>query len=374
MITDIRVPKLGMSEEDIIIIDYCIEDGEPVSEDELVVIIETAKVSHDVFSSASGLVFHVKEVNDTVSIGSLLAVVAESREEFEAYRDQVGEDQPVSPETDRNDAAAEEEIAPPADEARDDDQNFDQRVDEAAASDTAPAEVNGRKVLKRIPYVGMRRTIANNLHDSLQTGAQLTIVCETDMTELADYRGTLALDYPDTRITYVDLIVKLLPTALKAFPIINSAIYQDEIICWDAYNIGVAMSLDEGLVVPVIRGVDKKSLVQVSRKIKALAAKARKKQLSADDLQGGTFSFSSGGKVETDIITPIIKPPESAILAIGKIGPKPAVFEGQLAIRTMTNLCLTHDHRVVDGVPASKFLGRLKEIIETPELFQSILK
>lgn len=370
MITDIRVPKLGMSEEDIIIIDYCIEDGEPVVADELVVIIETAKVSHDVFSSASGLVFHMKEVNDTVSIGSLLAVVADSREAFQAYRDTLGEDQPASPETDVDAAPAQEEIAPPADDEPDGARNAAQ----PSAPDAPPAEINGRKVFKRIPYVGMRRTIANNLHASLQAGAQLTIVCETDMTALADYRETLALDYPDTRITYVDLIVKLLPTALKEFPIINSTIYQDEIICWDECNIGVAMSLDEGLVVPVIRDADRKSLVQVSRKIKALAAKARKKQLSSEDLQDGTFSFSSGGKVETDIITPIIKPPESAILAIGKIGPKPAVFEGQLAIRTMTNLCLTHDHRVVDGVPASKFLGRLKALIETPELFKNILK
>ncbi|MBW2368461.1 MAG: 2-oxo acid dehydrogenase subunit E2 [Deltaproteobacteria bacterium] len=358
MVSDISVPKLGMSEEDITVIEFCVEDGQSIKKDDLAVIIETAKVSHEVFSPTDGLLFHVKKVQDKVSIGSLLAAVADSREEFETYKETIPEEVEIAP--DQADIASE--------------------TAEGSTDEPGPlpegevGEINGLSVLKRIPYVGMRRTIANNLHKSLQVGAQLTIVSEADMTALSDYRAELMLDYPDTKITYVDLIVKIIPAALKAYPIVNSAIYQDEIICWDQYNIGVAISLDEGLVVPVIRDADKKSLVQISRKIKSLAKKARNGQLSSEDLSGGTFTFSSGGKVETDIITPIIKPPESAILAIGKIGPKPAVFQDQLAIRTMTNLCLTHDHRVVDGVPASMFLGRLKQIIETPALFRDILK
>ena len=140
------------------------------------------------------------------------------------------------------------------------------------------------------------------------------------------------------------------------------------------YNIGVAVALEDGLVVPVVRHADKKSLVAISREIKKLVQKARSNELEPEQYRGGTFTLSSGGKVETDIITPIINPPESAILAYGKIGPRPAVYRGELAIRTMTHLCLTHDHRTVDGVPASLFLGRVKEIIETPDLFRKILK
>jgi pyruvate/2-oxoglutarate dehydrogenase complex dihydrolipoamide acyltransferase (E2) component len=355
-----------MSEDEITIIEYPIEDGEQANEGDIVVIIETAKVSHEISSPAAGLVFHVKEVSDKVSIGSLLAVVADSREEFEAHREQMGDElQEKSAEDTGKDEIKETVTLAPEPETQD--------APEIASENEADT-LNGRRVFKRIPYIGMRRTIANNLHSSLQTMAQLTIVSETDMTALALYRDELMLDYPDTKITFVDLLVKLLPAALKEYPIMNSVIHQDEIVCWDEYNIGVAMSLDEGLVVPVVREVDKKSLIQLSRQIKSLATKARNRQLTAEHLQGGTFSFSSGGKVDTDIITPIIKPPETAILAIGKIGPKPAVFEGQLAIRTMTNLCLTHDHRVIDGVPASRFLGRLKQIIETPSIFRSILK
>jgi pyruvate/2-oxoglutarate dehydrogenase complex dihydrolipoamide acyltransferase (E2) component len=366
MVTDIRVPKLGMSEEDITVIEFSIDDGQPVNEGELVVIIETAKVSHEIFSPASGLVFHVRVVNDKVGIGSLLAVVADHREEFETYRESLSEDtvQPA-PEAPPEVAMEVKEGSPVS---------TDKEISPLPQPEGDAQEIDGRKVFRKIPYAGMRRTIANNLQSSLQTMAQLTIVSETDMTALSQYRDELMLDFPDTKITFVDILVKLIPTALKEYPIVNSSIHAEEIVCWGEYNIGVAMSLDEGLVVPVIHDADRKSLVQISRQIKSLATKARNKQLTAEHLQGGTFSFSSGGKVETDIITPIIKPPESAILAIGKIGPRPAVYQGQLAIRTMTYLCLTHDHRVIDGVPASLFLGRLKEIIETPALFRSILK
>jgi pyruvate dehydrogenase E2 component (dihydrolipoamide acetyltransferase) len=124
----------------------------------------------------------------------------------------------------------------------------------------------------------------------------------------------------------------------------------------------------------VVRNVDKKSLVAVSREIRKLARKARENALQPEHYLGGTFTLSSGGNVAVDFMTPIINPPENAILGIGRIGPKPAVHQNRLAIRTMTHLCLTHDHRVIDGVPAAGFLGRLKEIIENPKEFRKILK
>jgi pyruvate dehydrogenase E2 component (dihydrolipoamide acetyltransferase) len=222
--------------------------------------------------------------------------------------------------------------------------------------------------------MGMRRTIADNLMRSLHSGAQLTVVCETDMTDLANFRKELLLDRPDQRITFVDMLVKILSSVLKEFPIINSTISGDEIICWGEYHIGVAVALEGGLVVPVVRNADQKSLVAVSREIKKLARKAHNNALEPEHYQGGTFTLSSGGNVAVDFMTPIINPPENAILGIGRIGPKPAVYQNKLAIRTMTYLCLTHDHRVIDGVPAAMFLGRLKETIENPKEFRKILK
>ena len=364
MITPILVPKLGMTQADITVVKWSIGDGEPVIKGETVVTIETAKVTYEIEAAASGMVFVLKKVKDKVNIGETLGVVAESREEFEGYKADLSQ-------------KSESDAGVMFDEMEEEDGvrlSFEDEDEELADPTSPPVDVGDREVLERIPFIGMRRTIADNLQASLHTGAQLTIISETDMTELARHRKELLLDFPDTKITFVDMLVKILAFSLKEFPVINSTIVGDEIICWGEYNIGVAMALDAGLVVPVVRNADRKSLVKVSREIKALAKKARNNQLTPEHYEGGTFTLSSGGKVETDIITPIIKPPENAIMAIGKIGPRPAVYDGQLAVRTMTHLCLTHDHRAVDGVPASLFLGRVKEVIEHPKLFEKALK
>jgi pyruvate/2-oxoglutarate dehydrogenase complex dihydrolipoamide acyltransferase (E2) component len=363
MITSILVPKLGMSKSDVTLVKWHKENEEKTDKGEIVVTIETAKVANEIEAPASGLLFTLRKVSEKVQIGDALGVIADSREEFEEYKAGLSQE----PETSVGSLFDEDE------EGEGIRLSFDDEGEEAAPISPV-IDVGDRKILERIPFIGMRRTIADNLHASLQTGAQLTIICEADMTELARFRKELMLDYPDTRITFVDMLVKILAFSLKDFPVINSVISGDEIICWGEYNIGVAMALDEGLVVPVVRNVDTKSLIKVSREIKALAKKARNNQLTPEHFEGGTFTLSSGGKVETEIITPIIKPPENAIMAIGKIGPRPAVYQGQLAVRTMTHLCLTHDHRAVDGVPASLFLGKVKEVIEHPKLFEKALK
>jgi pyruvate/2-oxoglutarate dehydrogenase complex dihydrolipoamide acyltransferase (E2) component len=362
MITEIRVPKLGMTQADITVVELRKKDGERVDKDEIVAVIETAKVTYELKASASGMIFNLKKVKDRVNIGDILAVVADRREEFDEYMAGLSQE----PEEEGIGLAFDEE------EEGGVSLSFEEEEEEAVI-EFPPVDLGDRKVKERIPFIGMRRTIADNLVSSLQTGAQLTIVSETDMTELSEFRKILVLDYPETKITFVDMLVKILAFALKEYPIINSTVIGDEIICWDEYHLGVAMALDKGLVVPVVKDVDKKSLVQVSREIKKLAKKARNNELEPAHYQGGTFTLTSGGRVETDIITPIINPPQNAILAIGKVAPRPAVYEGQLAIRTTAYLCLTHDHRVIDGVPASLFLGRLKECIESPDIFKKIL-
>ncbi len=378
MASEIRVPKLGMVQTDITVIELSRNDGDAVEEDEKVAVIETTKVSYDIYAPAAGMVFYLKRVKDKVSSGDLMGVVVESREAFELFmtgrppqeKGHPGVVTPVEQEGDQEEwgvrLSFEEEVPP----------------DPAALGSTATApspalprvNLEGRKILKRIPFLGMRRAIADNLVASLQTGAQLTIVSKTDMTGLEAFRKELLLDYPDTKITYVDMLVKILAVALKDYPIVNATLVEDEIVCWDEVHMGVAVALEEGLVVPVLRNADKKGLAAVSREIKMLSRKARQNQLGPEDYQGGTFTLTSGGKVETDIITPIINPPQSAILAVGKIAPQPAVHKGELSIRTLTHLCLTHDHRIIDGVPASLFLGRVKEIIESPELFRKVLR
>jgi pyruvate/2-oxoglutarate dehydrogenase complex dihydrolipoamide acyltransferase (E2) component len=369
MISEIHIPKLGMTQSDITIVELSKKDGDAVEKDEKVAVIETAKVSYEIQAPAAGLIFYLRKVKDKVDIGALLAVVADSAGDFEAFKTSL----PVE------EARADRSVPAEEDEEWGVRLSFEGQGPAAGPSrPQAPAlpavSLEGRRILKRTPFIGMRRTIADNLVASLQTGAQLTVFAEADMTELAAFRQQLSLDYPDTKVTYVDMLVKILSLVLKEFPLLNSAVVGDQIVCWDEYHIGVAVALDEGLVVPVVRDADKKSLVALSREIKRLSKKARQNELDPGAYQGGTFTISSGGKVETDFMTPIINPPQNAILGIGKIGPRPAVYQGQLAIRTMTYLCLTHDHRVIDGVPASMFLGRFKEIIEHRELLTKVLK
>ncbi len=378
MATEIRVPKLGMVQSDITVIELSRSDGGAVDKEDKVAVIETAKVSYDVYAPDSGRIFYLRRVKDKVASGDLLGVVAESREAFEAFTAGLAPEEKKAPQS----APA----ATPAPE--EDDWGVTLSFEEEGAAEAAPpahpapapapalprVDLEGRKIQKRIPFLGMRRAIADNLVASLQIGAQLTIVSKTDMTGLEAFRKELVLDYPDTKITYVDMLVKILASALEDYPIVNATLVGDEIVLWDEVHMGVAVALEEGLVVPVVRNADRKGLAAMSREIKRLSQKARQNRLGPEDYQGGTFTLTSGGKVETDIITPIINPPQSAILAVGRIAPQPAVHQGELCIRTLTHLCLTHDHRIVDGVPASLFLGRVKEIVETPELFRKVLR
>jgi pyruvate dehydrogenase E2 component (dihydrolipoamide acetyltransferase) len=371
MITPIRVPKLGMTQDSITVVKWPKGDGGSVKQGEVAVVIETAKVSFDVETPASGYVFSLKGVNAKVKIGEIVGVVVDSPEEFENYKQDLPKGVEGQPEIALS--GVEEEETGVRISFEEEEERGTVR-EERRPSVFPPPSIGDRKVLNRIPFSGMRRRIADNLVASLQYGAQLTLVSETDLTEFAKFREELILDYPDTKITFVEMIVKILPAVLKEYPIVNSSIIGEEVVCWGEYNIGVAVALEDGLVVPVVRNADSKSLIAISREVKRFAQKARSKELEPEHYRGGTFTLSSGGRVETDIITPIINPPESAILAYGKVAPRPAVHEGKLAIRTMTHLCLTHDHRVIDGVPASLFLGRLKEIIENPNLFRKILK
>jgi pyruvate dehydrogenase E2 component (dihydrolipoamide acetyltransferase) len=369
MLSEIHIPKLGMTQSDITIVELSKKDSDRVEKDQKVAVIETAKVSYDIPAPAAGMIFYLRKVKDKVNIGALLGVVADTEEEFAAFKTSLPAEGAEAGQT----ASVEEEEW--GVRLSFEGEKPSRSLSKGAHAPALPAvSLEGRKILKRIPFIGMRRTIADNLVASLQTGAQLTVFSEADMTELAAFRQQLSLDYPDSRITFVDMLVKILSAALKEFPVLNSAIVGDEIICWDEVHIGVAVALDEGLVVPVVRDADKKSLIALSREIKRLSKRARQNELDPVAYQGGTFTISSGGRVETDFMTPIINPPQNAILGIGKIGPRPSVYQGQLGIRTITYLCLTHDHRVIDGVPASMFLGRVKEVIERPELFAKVLK
>jgi pyruvate dehydrogenase E2 component (dihydrolipoamide acetyltransferase) len=228
--------------------------------------------------------------------------------------------------------------------------------------------------VKAISFSGMRRSIAENMQASLQHTAQLTMFTEADVTEMIRFRDTVreAHKKDDTlKISYNDIIILAASRALKHHPIMNSTLVGDEILLHDGIHMGVAVALPEGLIVPVIRDADQKGLLKIAREARELAGKARAGTLTVDEVTGGTFTISNVSMFQVDGVTPILKSPETGILGIGRIRAKPAVYNGEIAIRSMMFVSLTFDHQVVDGAPAAEFLQTVVGYFENPYLIMT---
>lgn len=225
----------------------------------------------------------------------------------------------------------------------------------------APAEKPA--AAKTIPFVGMRQMIADNMLGSLHGMAQVSVSTEVDVTELVELREQLKQKF---EVTYTDLIVKAAAQALRQHPRLNATLEGDAIRLLDEINIGVGVALEEGLIVPVIRDADRLDLREISAAVRDLAAKARSNTLSLEEVTGGTFTITNLGAYGVDVFTPIINPPEAAILGVGRIVEKLAIYRGEAARRSMMVLSLTFDHRVVDGAPAAAFLQTLANILSHP--------
>ncbi len=228
--------------------------------------------------------------------------------------------------------------------------------------------------VKSIPFSGMRRSIAENMHASLHHTAQLTMFSEADVTEMIRFRDTVREAHKKdetVKISYNDIIILATSRALKHHPVMNSTLVGDEILLHDGVHMGVAVALAEGLIVPVIRDADQKGLLKIAGESRELAAKARAGTLTVDEVTGGTFTISNVSMFQVDGVTPILKTPETGILGIGRIKAKPAVYNGEITIRSMMFVSLTFDHQVVDGAPASEFLETVVRYLENPYLIMT---
>jgi len=236
---------------------------------------------------------------------------------------------------------------------------------QATASPVSP----GLTVTTVIPYKGMKRIGGETVAKSRSTAPHVTISMEADMTEasalLERIRPDIQQEY-DTKLTYTDLLIKCVAMTLGRHPLCNASLNDKEILVYGEKNIGVAVALEDGLIVPVIKNADRKTLGQISVELKALANRCRTGKQTTEDLADGTFTITNLGAFGVEEFDPIIVPPQSCILGVCKIQKKPVVIDDQVAIRPMMNLCLSFDHRVLDGVPAAKFLLSLKETLEYP--------
>ena len=412
MATEITVPRLGMAVADATIIEWKVKEGEKVTEKQVAVVIETEKLSYEVEAPAAGFIHIVLNEGDTAPMGRVIGIIAETKEELEALQKEVPKEVPTTATVaEASTAAAAQAAAVPAKEpavvARGKDRIKISPVARKKAEEHAlditritgtgpegrivrkdiekaiaakevapasvPAETIGEKRVKQtIPLKGMRGAIAEHMHRSLSVSAQLTAMGEIDMSHMVRLRKDL-VDQESvlgTRITYTDLFVFAISRVLRNHPRINSSIIGNEIKVWQDINIGVAVALDEGLIVPVVKAADQKSFKEISLTIKTLAEKARERKLVAEEITGGTFTLSNLGAVGAGyrFETVIINQPESAILGTGAITERAVVRDGQIVIRPIMTYYFTYDHRAIDGAVAAKFMASLIRVLEDPGL------
>ena len=228
----------------------------------------------------------------------------------------------------------------------------------------APQTPPGLPTPSRIePLRGMRRSIAQNMRDSLSGAAQLSYFLDVDVTEAQRLRRD-ASRAGDVNITMASVLIKACANALGRVPALNSVLVDGNVMYFDEVNIGVAVALEDGLIVPVLKGVQDLSVPQIAAGVQALAERARANRLSASDISGGTFTISVLGVV--DGFTPILNPPQNALLGVGRSAQKPVVRGGEIVAREMMTLSLTGDHQVIDGAIAASFFRRLQQIVERP--------
>jgi 2-oxoglutarate dehydrogenase E2 component (dihydrolipoamide succinyltransferase) len=240
-----------------------------------------------------------------------------------------------------------------------------------AAAPAAPVDIDlGARAEKRVPMTRLRASIARRLLDASQNTAMLTTFNEVNMKPLMDlrkqYKEIFEKKHDGTKLGFMSLFVKAAAEALKRFPAVNASIDGDEIVYHGYQDIGVAVSSDKGLVVPVLRDADGMSLAKIEGSIKEFGQKARNGKLSIEEMTGGTFTISNGGVFGSLMSTPILNPPQTAILGMHKIQERPMAVNGEVVILPMMYLALSYDHRMIDGKEAVQFLVAIKEMIEDP--------
>jgi len=400
------MPKLGLTMKDGRIVKWLKAEGETVERGKPLLEIETEKITAEVEAPASGVLRKILVSEDSiVSVGELIAIITEPDEELPPLEEIIEKARKLVAAPVPEVEEVEKPAVPPVVEERvkisplarklAEEHKIDIRkikgtgpngrivkgdvlraIEEAKAVPTVPvAPTELVRITEVVPLTGIRKTIAERLSHSYREAVHVAMTTEVDMTETTRLRQRLLPEIEEkakVSLSYTDMLVKAAAVALKKNPIVNSMLEGDQIKIIKDINVGVAVAVEDGLIVPVIRNADEKSLTEIASCLKNLTEKAKQHRLSLDDVSGGTFTISNLGRFGVDTFRPVINPPQSAILGVGEIKDKPVVVNGQIAIRPLMTLSLVFDHRVFDGVPAAIFLKTLKEILENPTAYMDI--
>ncbi len=409
MVVEIIMPKLGQTMERGKILRWLKKEGERVEKGETLLEVETDKAVLEVEARGSGILRRrLAQEGEVVPVAKIIGYIAEEGEEIpeEALQETVvGAEAPAPASIMKapGEGKVEREIkasplakkvarekgvdltrivgtGPGGRITEKDVLDYLAKIEASKATVVpSPASISSKQEVvtaapkiedfQVIPISGMRGAIARKMTYSKMNIPHFYISVEVDMTDAARFREELIPiieSKTGVRLSFTHMLIKAVAMALREYPQLNALCDGENMRLSKDINIGIAVGLEDGLIVPVLKNADSMDLIQISSKVEKLIAKAREKKLSEDEFTGGTFTISNLGIFDVDSFTAIINPPEVAILAVGKIRDKPTVVDGEIKIRKIMNITLSADHRAVDGIIAAKFLGKVKEFLEKP--------
>lgn len=390
---DIKVPTIGESISEVTLLKWTKKEGEWVERDEVIAELESEKATFEVNAEKAGILKPLAKEGDTLTIGDVLAQIDETAAKPEGAPAKEATPVTPTPKAVTNEApvtAVPNDIkATPVASAIIADKKVDAASIKASGTggkilkqDVLEALNNpGKKafagnelftrVVRQEKMSSLRRTISRRLVEAKNTTAMLTTFNEVDMTRIMDVRKQYKDKFKEqhgVNLGFMSFFAKACAIALGEWPSVNAYIDGDNIVYHDYADISIAVSTPRGLTVPVMRNVESLGMAEIEKKVVELAGKARDSKLTAEDLQGGTFTITNGGVFGSLMSTPIINIPQSAILGMHKIQERPMAVNGQVVIRPMMYLALSYDHRIIDGRESVSFLVRVKELLENPEL------
>jgi pyruvate dehydrogenase E2 component (dihydrolipoamide acetyltransferase)/2-oxoglutarate dehydrogenase E2 component (dihydrolipoamide succinyltransferase) len=393
------------------VVEWRVEEGQWVEKGRILMVIETEKVTYECEAPASGFLHILVPLKETVPVFETVAWLADTAEELadlqaKAPAQGVTTTTPTAPSSadTRPKRPGKIRISPAARKRAEqlgvtiekiqgtgpDGRIVREDVERAFAEKGAVSEpeeevtlaepeetMDGKRVKATIPLEGMRKTIADHMVRSLAVAAQLSTMGEMEMTAMMRLRSSLLEKEQEIglRISMTDLLVLVLGKAVRQVPLVNASVIGGEIKIWEDIHVGVAVALDRGdyesgLIVPVVKNVERKTLLEISRDIRELTSRARAGKLTLEDVTGGTITLTNMGPFTTGyaVGTPILNQPQSVIVQTGGISDRPWVRHGELTVRPVMPVSITFDHRVLDGAPIGKFFGKMIELVENPDL------
>jgi pyruvate dehydrogenase E2 component (dihydrolipoamide acetyltransferase) len=380
---DFALPDLGEGITEGEIRKWLVKEGDAIEEHQIILEIETDKAVVEVPSPRKGRALKInKDIGEIAKVGEVLMVIAEEGEAIEKPK---AEERPKSVSVVGVLPEEEEVLATPAVRALA--KELGVKIESVKGSgpggsitkdDVIEASEKSKKaedvygIIEKMPLKGLRRTIAKNLIQSQRTTAFVTGMDEADITELWTLRERekKTIQGKGIHLTFLPFFIKAVQHALAEHPLLNASVDEEkeEIIIKKYYNIGIAVDTPDGLMVPVIKDADKKTILELAKDIQELSIKARERKIKLDEMKGSTFTITNYGHFGGVFATPIINYPDVAILGTGKISEKPWVKDGQIVIRKILPLSLTFDHRVTDGVDSALFLSKVIQYLEDPAL------